>query len=90
MKTSIDIPDELYRRVKAKSALQGRHVRDVTIELYERWVADERADVRNDREAALRWLDGMLKLGAELFEDAPPGPTTREILSVDRDRLERP
>lgn len=38
MKTSIDLPDDLYRRLKAKSALQGRPVRDVAIELFARWV----------------------------------------------------
>lgn len=29
VKTSIDLPDELYRRVKARSALGGRAVREV-------------------------------------------------------------
>jgi hypothetical protein len=38
MKATIDIPDELYRRVKAKSALQGRPIRDVAIELFDDWV----------------------------------------------------
>lgn len=38
MKATIDIPDELYRKVKAKSALEGRAVREVTIELYRQWV----------------------------------------------------
>lgn len=38
MKATIDIPDELYRRVKAKSALEGRPVRAVAIELFRAWV----------------------------------------------------
>ena len=38
MKTSIDLPDELYRRLKSKSALEGRAVRDVAIELFADWV----------------------------------------------------
>lgn len=38
MKTTIDVPDDLYRKVKAKTALEGRAVRDVTIELYQRWL----------------------------------------------------
>ena len=33
MKATIDIPDDLYRKVKAKSALEGRPVRQVAIEL---------------------------------------------------------
>ncbi len=38
MKATIDVPDDLYRRVKAKAALQGRAIRDVTIELYQQWL----------------------------------------------------
>lgn len=38
MKATIDIPDELYRQVKAKSALEGRAVRDVTSELFHLYV----------------------------------------------------
>lgn len=38
MKATIDIPDDLYRKVKAKSALEGRPVRDVAISLFSRWV----------------------------------------------------
>ncbi len=40
MKATIDIPDDLYRRVKAKSALEGRPVRDVAITLFQGWVAE--------------------------------------------------
>jgi hypothetical protein len=38
MKATIEVPDELYRLVKAKSALEGRAVREVTVELYQRYV----------------------------------------------------
>ncbi len=38
MKTSIDIPEDVYRKVKAKSALEGRSVRDVAIMLFGGWV----------------------------------------------------
>lgn len=38
MKTSLDLPDELYRRVKSKSALQGRAVREVATALFTAWV----------------------------------------------------
>jgi hypothetical protein len=31
MKATIEVPDDLYRRVKAKSALEGRAVREVAI-----------------------------------------------------------
>ena len=38
MKATVDIPDDLYRRVKAKSALEGRPVREVTVQLFRGWV----------------------------------------------------
>jgi hypothetical protein len=38
MKATIDIPDQLYRQVKARAALEGRAVREVTIELYTDWL----------------------------------------------------
>jgi hypothetical protein len=41
MKATIDVPDDLYRRVKAKTALQGRAIREVTVELYQRWLEQD-------------------------------------------------
>ncbi len=38
MKATIDIPDELYRQVKSKSALRGQAVREVAIHLFQGWV----------------------------------------------------
>ena len=32
MKTTIEVPDELYRRAKAQAALQGRKLRDLVEE----------------------------------------------------------
>ncbi len=41
MKATIDIPDDLYRLVKAKSALSGQPVREVVIGLFQDWIAEE-------------------------------------------------
>lgn len=38
MKATIDIPEDLYRRVKAKSAMQALTVREVTVSLYRTWL----------------------------------------------------
>ncbi len=40
MKATLDIPDELYRQVKARSALEGRPVRSVAVELFQNWLAE--------------------------------------------------
>jgi hypothetical protein len=41
MKVTIELPDVLYRQVKAKSALEGRPVRGVAEELFRDYVRGE-------------------------------------------------
>jgi hypothetical protein len=38
MKATIEIPDDLYRKLEAKSASEGRPLQDVAIELLGEWV----------------------------------------------------
>ncbi len=38
MKATLDIPDELYRRVEARSALEGRPIRAIAVQLFQDWV----------------------------------------------------
>jgi hypothetical protein len=52
MKATIEVPDELYRLVKAKSALEGRAVREVTVELYQHYVGQAEMAESEAREAA--------------------------------------
>jgi hypothetical protein len=86
MKATIDIPDELYRQVKARSALLGRAVRDVTIELYRHWLGE--APASKPVQLPEQWLDEWLELGDSLLRNPPDGPTGTEILAADRRRLE--
>ena len=87
MKTTMDLPDDLYRRVKAKSALEGRPVREVTIDLYRQWLAERpAADASADpAERLSAWLD----LADDAARRAPDGPTARDQLTEGRTRLER-
>ena len=39
MKTTLEVPDELYALVKAKAALEGRTMRSIVEELLKGWVA---------------------------------------------------
>ena len=86
MKATIDIPDDLYRQVKAKSALEGRPIRAVTAELYQRWLEE---DTPASGQPSAQWLEEWVRLADEASKTAPPGPTAREILEQDRDRLDR-
>lgn len=85
MKATIDIPDDLYRRVKARAAMLGRPIREVTIELFWRWLGDEPA--APPAKSAEEWLDEWEQLGHSLLRHASEGPTATEILAADRDRL---
>lgn len=53
MKATIEVPDELYRLVKAKSALEGRAVREVTVELFQLYVGKEAPAAEADDRAAV-------------------------------------
>jgi len=86
MKATIEVPDDLYRQVKAKSALEGLAIREVTEVLYRAWLTqDSTAKATPSPE---EWLEDWIRLGEEALRDAPPGPTASEILESDRNRLD--
>ena len=89
MKATIDVPDGLYRRVKARSALEGRSVRDVTVALFERWLAEapsvaDSMDEASRKTAADAWLQRWRDIGRRIAEKRPSEVTTREQLISDR------
>ena len=87
MKATIDIPDDLYRRVKARSAMLGRTVREVSIELYQRWLGETPA--AGPSPSAAEWLDEWVAFGKSAGEENASGPTASDIVASDRNRLER-
>ncbi len=87
MKATIDIPDDLYRQVKAEAALRGVTVREVTTQLYRRWLSKEESG--EDRLTSSAWLRSWLKAADEAMSRAPAGRSAREELEADRNRLER-
>jgi hypothetical protein len=48
MKTSINIPDDLYRKVKARSAMEGKAVREVIIDLFRKWLGEPPSSTTKD------------------------------------------
>ncbi|MCU0728023.1 MAG: hypothetical protein MUE73_19915 [Planctomycetes bacterium] len=87
MKTTIDIPDEIYRRVKARSALEGRAVRDVVIDLFRRWLGQRRPDSAGP--SAEEWVEDWIRLGRAGLAGKAARPTATEILIKDRRRRDR-
>lgn len=55
----MEIPDELYRQVKAKSALEGRSVREVAVELFRRYVGWSEAEVHPPESEEPAAVDGV-------------------------------
>jgi len=86
MKTTIEVPDDLYRRVKSRCALEGRPIREVTESLYRAWLEDETTDV--PLEAAQAWLDAWVRLGADALRRAESSPTATDLVEEGRRRLD--
>ncbi len=49
MKATLDIPDNLYRSVKARSALEGRTLRAIAIELFQNWLQAPPTPLRTEK-----------------------------------------
>ena len=49
MKTTLDIPDAMYRRIKVRSAREGRTVRSVTLVLFSQWLGDRAPSLSGHR-----------------------------------------
>ena len=48
MKATFQIPDALYREVKAETAREGRTVREVAISLFEQWLRQKKQPAPSD------------------------------------------
>ncbi len=88
MKTSIDLPDDLYRRVKSKSALEGLAVREVATALFAAWVdgriANVPAESANSAKPNADWKYRWQALGAALAEATATDATLVDQLRADR------
>lgn len=86
MKTTVEIPDDLYRRVTAKASKQGRAIDVVTEDLYRAWLAQD--DKPSSWLSAEEWLVAWTRLGRDALASAPLGRTATELIDEDRGRLD--
>ena len=88
MKTSIDLPDDLYRRVKSKSALEGLAVREVATALFAAWVDGRIAAVPSEPSsrgaATADWKYRWQALGLAVAESTGTDTTLVDQLRADR------
>ena len=91
MKTSLDLPDDLYRRVKSKSALEGKSVREVATALFAAY-ADQSTEVERaasrpsaaegrDHDNVETWLRAFHEWGARVSKENPGGGFVAQLLS---------
>jgi len=67
MKATFEIPDELYRAVKAETARDGRTLREVAIGLFERWLRERRRGAASA--PAVDWRNYKAPLAAWMPDD---------------------
>ncbi|MBQ3288820.1 MAG: hypothetical protein IJH50_05360 [Kiritimatiellae bacterium] len=73
MRTTLDIPDTMYRRIKTRTAQEGVTVRSITLVLYSQWLGDEPQPSISRRRAAHKlktppWF-GSVKVDEKLPHD---------------------
>lgn len=87
MKATIEIPDDLYRRVKARSSLEGLTVKEATVRLYRAWL--ERGAAAPAPGPRRRQLDAWFREADRATKAAPRRRVTaRDELAAARGRLE--
>jgi hypothetical protein len=86
MKATIDVPDALYRQVKARAALEGRAVREVTIELYESWLGSRAAERSGagPQMSGPEWLARWEEIGEEIRQGSMDPRPLSEIIGAER------
>jgi plasmid stability protein len=88
MRTTLDIPDELYRSLKARAAMQGRTVREVAVNLFSNWVQEGTNPAeKEDRDSATEidaWLFRLEALGQAMERRSADPRSAVEILLDDR------
>lgn len=71
MRTTIDIPDEIYRRLKVKAALEGQTVREIALRGIQREIEEPAAKpVRRLAEPILKsYAPGSIRIDNEQIYD---------------------
>jgi hypothetical protein len=89
MKTTIDLPDDLYRQVKAEAALRGRKLKDMVEEGLRLVLADQNGS--GGRHAPEPTLLELMEDGIGVFDSGVPDLATNPVYMADygRDKDDR-
>ena len=83
MKATFEIPDELYREVKAETAREGRTVREVAITLFQQWLRQKKQVPSSA--PAVDWLGFQAPLSHLMPEEFTDHYTETMRQSITRD-----
>ena len=80
MRTTVDIPDELFRRAKSEAALRGRKLKDLVEEGLRLVLEKEKAPTETKQKPAQRPRPGSLHEALQdlcgIIKDGPPDLST--------------
>ncbi len=80
MRTTIDLPDELFRRAKSEAALRGRKLKDLVEEGLRLVLQQEKAPVETEQKPGRRPRPGSLHEALQdlcgIIKDGPPDLST--------------
>lgn len=82
MKATFEMPDELYRAVKAETAREGRSLREVAIGLFERWLREQARGA--GKAPAVDWRNYKAPLAAWIPDDVTDHSLDAMRKSVER------
>lgn len=87
MRTTVDIPDELFRQVKARAALRGLKLKEYVAEALRASLIDQRQS-SEVREAESLDREDVIELGEDCVLPQISGETSEVLRSITEQRIE--
>jgi hypothetical protein len=82
MRTTVDVPDELFRRAKSEAALRGRKLKDLVEEGLRLVLEKEKAPAAAKKKPVVKPRPGSLHEKMQdfcgIFDDSPPDLSTNK------------
>ncbi len=86
MRTTIDLPDELFRQIKARAAMRGQKLKEYVTEALRDSLFEHRA--AEVREIEIEYEAGVSVLGEDCVLPLIDGQTTEAMRSIDERRID--
>lgn len=84
MKTTIEIPEHLFRKAKAEAALRGHKLKELIIAGLKKELQLETTDLEDSGNSYSNWQNNVDKIRKKLQIQSKTNKTLRQILIEDR------